>query len=189
MLKDLIQKNRSYRKFRPDKAVKREVLINLIDMARFAPSSKNRQPLKYILVTNYDECEFVFSHLKWAWYIRDWEGPAAEERPKAYIIMLLDTQLNDRADFDAGIAAQTILLGATEKGLGGCIVRTVNRYELGKYYDLDPHLEIVLVIALGEPAEEIQLEEDDRAGNMEYWRDDNGVHHVPKRPLNELIYR
>ncbi len=189
MLKNLVIKNRSYRKFNPGKSVKREDLMELIDLARFAPSSKNRQPLKYLLVTAKAEVDFVFSQLKWAWFIRDWDGPSENERPPAYIIMLLDKQLNDRADFDAGIAAQTILLGAAEKGLGGCIIRTVNRYELGKFFTLPENLEPVLVIALGEPSQQVVIEQTDDKGNMQYWMDEEGVHHVPKRPLNELIYR
>ncbi len=188
MLKDLILKNRSYRKFKADQAVERDTLLELIDLARFAPSSKNRQPLKYILVNDTKKSDFVFEHLKWAWYIRNWDGPSPSERPPAYIIMLLDKELNDKADFDAGIAAQSILLGATEKGLGGCIIRTVNRYELSKYFDLPNQFDIVLIIALGIPAEEIQIDDQDTKGNMEYWRDENDVHHVPKRPLSELIY-
>jgi nitroreductase len=189
MLKELIQINRSYRKFKNSKAISRQVLMNLIELTRYAPSSKNRQPLKYILVSKPDENAFVFNQLKWAWYIRDWDGPAENERPPAYIIMLIDKQLNDKADFDAGIAAQTILLGAVEQGLGGCIIRTVNRYELGRFYELPPHMDIVMVIAIGEPDQKIVLEEEDTIGNMEYWVDEKGVHHVPKRSLMELIYK
>lgn len=189
MLKELIQKNRSYRKFNNSKPINRQVLMDLVELTRYAPSSKNRQPLKYILVSKPNENAFVFSHLKWAWYIRDWDGPTENERPPAYIVMLIDKQLNDKADFDAGIAAQTILLGAAEQGLGGCIIRTVNRYELGRHFDLPPHLDIIMVIAIGEPDQKIAIEEDDHIGNMEYWMDEEGVHHVPKRSLMELIYK
>lgn len=189
MLKNLVLKNRSYRKFKKSNKVSRELLMELIDLARFAPSSKNRQPLKYILLTDREETDFVFKQLKWAWFVRDWDGPAPNERPPAYIIMLLDKQLNERADFDAGIAAQTMLLGAVEKGLGGCIIRTVNRYEVAKYYQLPEHLEVILVLALGEPKQTVKLETEDKAGNMAYWMDEAGTHHVPKRKLDDLIYK
>lgn len=189
MLKNLVLKNRSYRKFKKSNKVSRELLMELIDLARFAPSSKNRQSLKYILLTDREETDFVFKQLKWAWFVRDWDGPAPNERPPAYIIMLLDKQLNERADFDAGIAAQTMLLGAVEKGLGGCIIRTVNRYEVAKYYQLPEHLEVILVLALGEPKQTVKLETEDKAGNMAYWMDEAGTHHVPKRKLDDLIYK
>ena len=185
---DLVKANRSYRKFDESFLVHREELVQLVEISRFTPSSKNRQPLKYLIVTHPDEVAFVFKHLKWAWFLRQWEGPAPGERPPSYIIMLLDKSLNDRADFDAGISAQTILLGATSKGLGGCIIRTVNRYELGKYFNLGEQFEILLVMAIGKPSQEIVIENDDLMGNMEYWSDEQGRHHVPKRKLDDLLF-
>lgn len=185
---DLVKANRSYRKFDENFLVPREDLLQLVEISRFTPSSKNRQPLKYLIVTQPEEVAFVFKHLKWAWFLRQWEGPAPGERPPSYIIMLLDKTLNDRADFDAGICAQTILLGATAKGLGGCMIRTVNRYELGKYFRLDEQFEILLVMAIGKPTQEIIIEHDDLKGNMEYWADEQGRHHVPKRKLDDLLF-
>lgn len=145
--------------------------------------------MKYLLVYDENEIDLVFGQLKWAWFLRNWDGPAEHERPPAYIIMLLDKRLNDRAEFDAGIAAQTMLLGASALGLGGCIVRTINRYVLGKFFNLPEYLEIVLVLAIGKPAHKVVLEATDAKGNMEYWTDETGVHHVPKRSFDELIYK
>ncbi|MDP2236816.1 MAG: nitroreductase family protein [Bacteroidales bacterium] len=185
---DLVLKNRSYRRFDASIPVSEQILFDLLELVRLTPSSKNRQPLKYILINNQDDCNFVFSHLKWAWFLRNWDGPSPEERPTAYLIMLLDKNLNDKADFDAGIAAQTILLGAVEKDFGGCIIRTFNRYELAKYFCLPENFDIIMVIALGKPAEEIIIDNNGSSGKMEYFRDENGLHHVPKRTVNELIY-
>lgn len=189
MFSELVKANRSYRKFDQSQLVSEEELITLIDLARLAPSSKNRQALKFLPITGDQDIDVVFRQLKWAWFLKDWEGPAEHERPPAYIILLLDKQLNDKADFDAGIAAQTILLGAVERGLGGCIIRTINRYELGKYFQLPDFMEIILVLAIGKPAQTVVLDEVDYRGNMEYWTDDEGRHHVPKRSLDELIYK
>jgi len=188
-LKELVQANRSYRKFDTQRKVHVQELHALVELARLTPSSKNRQPMKYLLVHDENEVAFVFAQLKWAWFLRNWDGPAEHERPPAYIIMVLDKRLNDRADFDAGIAAQTMLLGASALGLGGCIVRTINRYELGKFYQLPEYIEIVLVIAIGKPAQQVVLDATDQKGNMEYWTDETGVHHVPKRSFDELIYK
>lgn len=189
MLKDIVLKNRSYRKFKASEPVSMNTLEFLIDLARVTPSSKNMQPLKYILLNGKNETDYVFERLKWAWYLKDWKGPSEEEQPPAYIIMLLDKSLNDNAMIDAGIASQTILLGAVEKGLGGCIIRTINRYELHKHFNLPEHLEIILVIALGKPDQEVSLTEVDKTGNVQYYEDDEMVHYVPKRKLDEIIIK
>jgi len=187
MLKDLVLRNRSFRKFQADHLVPVETLKSLIDLARVTPSSKNRQPIEYILVTVKDETDFVFNQLSWAKHLKNWAGPKKEERPPAYIIMLLDTMLNEQALIDAGISAQTILLGAVEKGLGGCIIRTVNRNELQQFYQLPQHLDIIQVIAIGKPQQVVKLTSVQVDGKTEYF-EDNLIHFVPKRSLEEIIY-
>ena len=188
MLKDLVHINRSYRKFHADKKVSESTLKELIELARLTPSSKNRQPLKYLLITEQKETDFVFQQLKWAWYLKDWTGPTVEERPAAYVIMLLDSKLNDHAEIDAGIAAQTILLGAVEKEMGGCIIRTVNHFEVKKYFELGEKLKIILVIALGFPNQKVQLTKLKEKKNIEYFEKE-GTHFVPKRSLDEIIVK
>lgn len=187
MIKDLVLLNRSYRKFHNEKKVSTNQLIYLVDLARTTPSSKNRQPLKYILVTNPIDVDFVFSHLKWAWFLKDWNGPNKSEQPPAYIIMLLDKTLNEQAYIDAGIAAQTILLGAVEEKLGGCIIRTVNRYEIASYYNLPSNLEIVQVIAIGYPNQKVEITTPDDTASINYFEDKRGIHYVPKRKLEDII--
>ena len=186
MLKDLVLKNRSYRKFHTDKKVSENTLKELIDLVRITPSSKNRQPLKYLLLTEQKDADFVFEQLKWAWYLKEWAGPNVDERPAAHIIMLLDTKLNEHAEIDAGIAAQTILLGAVEKEMGGCIVRTVNHFEVSRNFNLEEELKIILVIALGYPNQEVQLTNLQDKQNIAYY-EKGGVHFVPKRSLAEII--
>ncbi|MCF6169485.1 MAG: nitroreductase family protein [Bacteroidales bacterium] len=188
MLNDLILKNRSYRKFHADKKVEEETLTELVELARNTPSSKNRQPLKYLLLTKPKDTDFLFLQLKWAWYLKDWPGPALNERPPAYILMLLDTRLNENADIDAGIAAQSILLGAVEKGMGGCIVRTVNHYEVKKHFALEEELKIILVLAIGFPNQEVRLTPLETSSDVAYF-EEGGVHFVPKRKLEEIIIR
>jgi len=187
MLKDLVLKNRSYRKFHFDKKVEIDELKQLVDLARLTPSSKNRQPLKYILVTDPEDSHFVFKHLKWAWFLKNWNGPSLQEQPPAYIILALDKDINEQADIDAGIVSQTILLGATEMNMGGCIIRTVNRYELKKYFQLPDSYEIILVIAIGFPNQEVRLSEVKPDGDTQYYEGPGGVHVVPKRSLDDLI--
>ena len=187
MLKDLVLKNRSYRKFFFNKKISQEKLLELIDLARLTPSSKNRQPLKYIPVTDPNQCKFIGKHLRWAWFLKEWNGPSEEEQPPAYIVVVLETELNDRAEIDMGITSQTILLGAVESGFGGCIIRTVNKYEVAKYFSLNKTQEVAMVIALGYPNQTVQLTDLNKEGETTYFENDSGEHYVPKRALQDLL--
>ncbi len=187
MLKDLVLMNRSYRRFHQEVAIERETLRELVDLARLSASALNLQPLKYILSCDPQTNAKIFPHLGWAGYLKDWPGPSEGERPSAYIIILGDTDISRSFGCDHGIAAQSILLGATEIGLGGCMIATVNRQELSKAIGIPPRYEILLVIALGKPKEKVVIEPVGIDGNIKYWRDSQGVHHVPKRALDEII--
>lgn len=187
MLKDLILKNRSYRRFDGTVPVDMETLLALVDLARLSPSGANRQPLKFLPVNDADRCARVFPHLAWAGYLTDWPGPAAGERPTAYIVILHDTAIEMKAGCDHCIAAQSILLGAAERGLGGCMIASVQRGALREALGIPERYEPTLVLALGKPIERVVLETVGSDGDIKYWRDEDGVHHVPKRRLDEII--
>jgi nitroreductase len=129
----------------------------------------------------------IFSHLGWAGYLKDWPGPIEGERPSAYIIVLGDTEVSRSFGCDHGIAAQSILLGTVERGLGGCMIATVKRQELSRALSIAPCYEILLVIAIGKPKETVAIEQVGPDGNTRYWRDGQSVHHVPKRALDDII--
>ena len=186
-LRDLIVRNRTCRRFRQQVAVTRRTLRELVDLARLSASGANLQPLKYILSCEPERNALVFPHLGWAGYLKDWPGPDEGERPSAYIIILGDTQISRCFGCAHGIAAQSILLGATEKGLAGCMIGTVDRQQLSKSLDIPSRFEILLVLALGKPAETVVLETVGADGDIQYWRDEAGVHHVPKRALDDII--
>ncbi|MBN1202586.1 MAG: nitroreductase family protein [Anaerolineae bacterium] len=187
MLKDLLRQNRSYRRFYQDVAVERDTLRELVDLARLSPSGANLQPLKFFLANTPDQAAAIFPHLAWAGYLKDWPGPAEGERPAAYIVILGDTQISSNINCDHGIAAQSILLGAVEKGLGGCIVASIQKDTLRAALDISARYNILLVLALGKPKETVQVDPVGPDGDIKYWRDEQAVHHVPKRPLDELI--
>ncbi|WP_016777892.1 nitroreductase family protein [Anaerophaga thermohalophila] len=187
-LKDLVRRNRSYRRFYQDITIPEYVLESLVDLARLSPSARNAQTLKYFISCDAKTNELIFPHLSWAGYLKDWDGPAQGERPSAYIVILNDVNISDTYFCDDGIAAQSILLGAVEQGLGGCIIGSVDRLKLQKALKLPRHLKIVEVIALGKPREEVVIE-DVKDDNIKYWRDENQVHHVPKRSLEEIIVK
>jgi len=187
MIRDLIMKNRTYRRFFQEVAIDRQTLRELVDLARLSASAGNLQPLKYVLSCEPQRNALIFPHLAWAGYLKDWPGPCEGERPSAYVIILGDTQIAKSFGCDHGIAAQSILLGATERGLGGCIIGTVKRDELRKALDIPSGYEILVVLALGKPAETVMIETVGPAGDVKYWRDSESVHHVPKRALDDII--
>lgn len=187
MLKDLIRNTRSYRRFVEAHAISREALRELVDLARLAASGANRQPLKFVLAAEEAINAEIFATLGWAGYLSDWDGPQPGERPAAYIIVLGDTEISRNFGVDHGIAAQSMMLGATERGLGGCILASIRRDALRDTLKIPDRYEILLVLALGKPAEEVVIEPVGADGDIKYWRDEAGVHHVPKRALDELI--
>ena len=188
MIADLIRKNRSFRRFHQDHTLDVATLTDLVDLARLSASAANLQPLRYILSVDSQKNSQIFSCLGWAAYLKDWKGPAEGERPSAYIIVLSDSEkANDFVGYDCGIASQSILLGAREKGLAGCMIASINRQQLGSLFNVDARFKILLVIAVGKPKEEVVIETVGSDDNIRYWRDKTGVHHVPKRNLKDII--
>ena len=190
MLEDLIKGNRSYRRFYQDEAVPAETLKWLVNLARLSASAANLQPLKYLLANEPKRNDAIFSCLAWAGYLKDWPGPPPGERPSAYIIILSDREILKQywEHFcDHGIAAQSILLGAREKGLGGCMIGSLQKDRLRDLLNIPARYDILLVLALGKPKEVVVLEETAPDGSIKYWRDAAGVHHVPKRRLADII--
>ena len=186
MIEDLIRRNRSYRRFYQDRIIDKQILIELVNLARLSPSSANLQPLKYVLSNTPERNGLIFPCLAWAGYLKEWPGPREGERPSAYIVILGDTQITRNFGCDHGIAAQSILIGATEKGLNGCILGSINRERLREIISIPQQYELILVIALGVKKETVVIEEV-KDNDIKYWRDEKSIHHVPKRSLSEII--
>ena len=184
---DLVWRNRSYRRFYEDEPVSRATLRELVDLARLCPSAGNLQPLKYFLSWTPDRNALIFESLNWAGYIHDWDGPPEGERPAAYIVILGDTEITTNFGIDHGIAAQTIMLGAVERGLGGCMISRFDAEGLHRSLRIPERYAILLVLTLGKPREVVVLETIRSDRDIVYWRDESGRHHVPKRPLDAVI--
>lgn len=192
----LVRACRSYRRFDEGDPIPRALLEELVDLARSVASGANRMPLRYRVVSEAGERESVFAQLKWAGALKDWDGPAAGERPTGYIVVC-DAGGGATTAVDEGIAAQTILLAATRAGFGGCMLHAFNHTAVAAALGLDAEarerdlaqLKPLMVIALGRPAETVRLEPLSASpdGSTNYWRDAEGVHHVPKRPLEDAL--
>jgi len=187
MLRDILLQNRSCRRFFQYEEIDDDLLKELVDLTRFCPSSGNLQPLKFMILNEEQQNTRIFPLLGWAGYLTEWDGPLQGERPPAYIISWGDNLIKKEIDCDHGIVAQTILLGACEKGLSGCIIASIKRDKLREIFKIPERYDILLVLAIGKPNEKIVLEKVGPDNDIKYWRDGDGVHHVPKRTLDDII--
>lgn len=188
-LKELMRRNRTVRKFKEDVEVTRRTLVELVALTRYCASGRNAQPLRYVAVNDAETKERVFPLLKWAGYYTDWDGPEEGERPAAYLIQCLDTHYGEDCLCDDGLQLEAITLGLTSLGLCGCIIKAFNAPRLSEVLNIDSRYKPRYVLAIGKPAEEVRLEDMDGTddADFKYFRTADGVHHVPKRPLDEIL--
>ncbi len=187
MIKDLVLKNRSYRSFDMNCRVGEDRLRKYVDMARITASTANLQALKYRIVHTEEECEKALSCTKWAGYLSHMEIPPKGNAPTGYVVICCDTEITGNVTAfykDTGIAAQTILLAATEDGFGGCMIGSVEEEKIKAELNMPENVKVTLVVALGKPNEQVELT--DFEGEIKYFRE-NGVHYVPKRSLEEVL--
>ncbi len=189
-MQEIIAKTRTFRRFIQKEVISTATLHELIDLALLGGSARNGQPWQYMVVNKPELCEKIFPFLGWAGYLTDWKGPVEGERPSAYILCLLNKIRQKgpetEAQFDLGVATQNLLLGAMEKRIGGCRIGAFNP-KLASLFKMTDHLQLSLVIALGKPRETVIIEESRNEDDIRYWRDEHGVHHVPKRPLKSCL--
>ncbi len=192
MIRELAEKNRSYRGFDESYRFSREDMLEYVDIARVCASSMNKQVLKFYIAYEDADVNRIFPLTRWAGMLPQEKLPREGKKPTAFIVICLDHEVMPNASttafgYDVGIAAQTMLLAAVEKGLGGIMLGGFNRDEIKKTLELPEKLEPVLLVAMGKPADDVLLEELPEDGSTKYWRDENDVHYVPKRSLKELV--
>lgn len=190
-LRQLMMTDRTVRRFQENREVSDETLERLVELTRYCPSGRNAQPLRYLPITSEDDKKKVFPLLKWAGYFQDWDGPEEGERPAAYLIQCLDTKYGKDCLCDDGLQLEAITLGMRTLGLAGCIIKAFNAPRLAEVLQLDSRFAPRYVLAIGYPAEEVRIEDmpmDDDA-DFKYYRTADGVHHVPKRQLEQLIIK
>lgn len=187
MIEDLVRKNRSCRRFFQKRRVDSDTLKGLVNLGRLSASAGNLQPLAYVVSCQEKTNARIFACLTWAAYLKDWSGPKPGEQPSAYIVVLGNTAIARDFGCDHGIAAQSILLGARDCGLAGCMLAAIDRGKLRRELSIPENYKILLVIALGAPKEDVTIEPVGTDGSIRYWRDGKGIHHVPKRELADII--
>ena len=190
MLKDLVTKSRSYRGYNENRKVTKEELLELVECARLCPSSVNAQPFCYYLAWESEDVAKIQALTNWARALPQMKLPHPGKCPTAFIVILQDTTIGEslaRYQKDVGIVAQTMLLAATEMGLGGCMIGNYNAQKVKDALALDEKYAPMLIVAIGEPAEEIVLKEVEPGESMAYYRDENDVHYVPKRKLKDIV--
>ncbi|MCR5584547.1 MAG: nitroreductase family protein [Lachnospiraceae bacterium] len=190
MLKDLVLKNRSYRGFDENFKVSPEILKDLVDVARITASGANAQPLKYRLIFEEAEVKKMNGFTRWGKMLKDMTLPHPGQFPTAYVLIVVDTGICKepaKAEADMGIAAQTMLLAAVEKELGGCMIGNFDKDPAAEAFCEKPEYVPVLAVAIGKPVETVKLVEVGEDGSTKYYRDENDVHYVPKRKLEDVL--
>lgn len=189
MIRDLVKKSRSYRVFDESHKLKKQDLVDLIELARFCPCGKNSQSLRFIPIYKEEILKEIYPYLTWAAYLKDWKGPVEGERPTGIILIVSkEVTSNDSILFcDVGISSQTIMLGAVEKNLGGCMIMALNRKKIAEVLNLSDDYIIHIALAIGKPAQDVIVEDINEGENTKYWMDEDKTHHVPKIVLDDLI--
>lgn len=187
ILKSLLEANRSVRRFDAAREIPVEILENLVALTSFCASGRNLQPLRYRIVTDPAERDRLFPALAWAGYYKDWNGPAESERPVAYLVQCLDTELCSNCLCDDGLQLEAITLGATAMGISGCIIKAFNKQTVIDALNLPPRYEPRYVLPLGYAAENVQIVNVPDDGDIRYFRYENSTQCVPKRSLADLL--
>lgn len=190
-IEHLILENRSYRRYVQYESIPISTLKYFIEYSGKVPSARNLQPLRYVISNDFFMNNEIFNCLTWASYLPSWNGPDEGEQPAAYIVVCADVSVKAVTNMtwcDAGIASQTLLLLAVSKKYAGCILASFSN-DLVNILDLKPNYEPLIVIAHGRPNEKITLKEVDSDGSIRYFRDQNSIHYVPKRKLEDVIIK
>ena len=188
MLHDIVADARSIRSFDMSRRIERDILTSFVETLRLIPASCNYQALKYLIITDENECAFMRAQTRWAALLPGYNGPDGDHSPTAYMVICHDTSVTENETMylkDVGIAAQTVNLLAREKGIGCCMIGSFNIPAVSEHYNLAGNIKPKLTLALGYPAEFPVIE--DEQGSVTYYRDENNVHHVPKRKTKDLI--
>ena len=186
---DLIKSRRSIRKFK-QKPIELSVLKRLVNAGRLAPSAGNLQPLEYIVTIDDTVKEKIFPNVRWARYIAPEGNPKEDERPTAYIIILINKEnlLVPFYKYDVGASAENITLAALEEGIGCCWIGSFDRKKIENILNIPDGYSIDLILALGYPLESPEYYDIEKGKSIKYHKDTSGRLHIPKRKLDDIIH-
>ena len=191
---EAVTKRRSIREFK-DMPVPYDILERCVNAARLAPTARNLQLCEHIIVDDEQLLPQVLDAVgSWFGVPRPKDGWSPGRRPKAYIVTLINVQLGakrgvDRTstNYDVGIAVENMALVALEQGIGSCIIVGIVRDKLRHVLNIPDKYEIAMMLALGFPDESPVLEV--ATDSIKRWVDSEGVRHIPKRELKDIIHR
>ncbi|MFW9948468.1 MAG: nitroreductase family protein [Candidatus Odinarchaeota archaeon] len=185
---EIVYKRRTIRRFKR-KPISIEILKKLIDFARIAPAARNVQALEFIIVKKDELCKKLFPLLRWAGSLpKNERTPESGREPTAYIIVLINTKIKQSyVDYDIGAAVENILLGATNFSLGACWMGSIDHNKIRTLLEIPDFYKITHVISLGYPDEKSVMEPFNES--FQYWKDENGTMHIPKRNLSDIIFK
>ena len=183
----LAREARSCRRFDESAPLTEKDLEWLLECARLAPSARNAQELRFITITQGPVLDRLFPLTRWAGALKDWNGPEQGERPTAFIATLMPEHASYTTCYDVGIACQTMQLAATSRGWGACMIQSFDHHKAASLLTIPQGLKIALLLVLGVAQEKRVIAAMPKDGSTTYWRDENDIHHVPKRALTELL--
>jgi len=183
---EAILARRTIRRFDEEKRIPMEILEKLVNAGRLAPSAANLQPWEFIVVNEKSLCDAIFPYLKWAGYIAPHGTPPPGRRPAAYIVLVANPSINKKWQHDFGACAENIMLAALEMGIATCWLGSINRKKIKELLKIPEDREVDTIIALGYPMERSVIE--DGREDVKYWKDENGVMHVPKKGVEKLLH-
>lgn len=184
-LRRLLQHNRSYRGYDASFKVREDQLRRIIEVVTLCPSARNQQVLRFRPVMG-DEAAAMLKYIRLGGALPELHLPFEGTEPNAFIVICSTVEESKYVDIDLGIVAQSMLLQAVEIGLGGICIGAFDHEPLKELLGLK--YEPLLVLAIGRPAERIELKECGEGDNLTYYRE-GGVHYVPKIRVDDLIIK
>lgn len=181
----LLQRNRSHRAYDVSFQVREDQLRRIIGVNRYTPSARNQQVLRFRMVLS-DEAEKVLPHIRLGAALPELNLPQKGSEPRAFIIICSIAEESRFVDIDLGIAAQSMLLQATEIGLNGICIAAFDKQRIKEQFNL-PY-EPLMILAIGRGKDNIVLTEIKANESHNYYRKD-GIHYVPKLSFEELIIK
>lgn len=184
-LQKLLRASRSYRGYDTSFKVREDQLRSIIEVATLCPSARNQQVLRFRPVLD-AEADLVLPHIRLGGALPELHLPFAGTEPRAFVVICSTVPDSHYVSVDLGIVAQSMLLRATELGLGGICIGAFDHAEIKQKLGLK--YEPLLVLAIGRPNERIELRSCSEGDSLTYYREE-GVHYVPKIKVDDLILK